>query len=152
MRTKTQLEPAVGRKFLYPVVIGVRHVKIILVIDGDTRRRIELPFLSPLGTKLGQEPAGGVKNGDAVQVFIANVNPALAIDCDPRRRCELAVSFSKRAEGTEVFALRVAHGDPDASSHELLGAVHHIQQAILANGTIDGNVATPALHGRNAHR
>ena len=64
----------------------------------------------------------------------------------------MAVAFPVGPKGPEVFAVNIAHGDPDASGHVFQGPANHVQPAVVADGGVGGIVKTPALHGSHSHR
>ena len=132
------------------MVVGVRDVKVVLVIEGDAGWGIQISFSGTVCAPLGQERARVIKDRDAVELLVTDVNPAAAIYRATGGPFELAILISKGAKVAVVLAIYVTHGHADPSGHVIQRTVHHVKARVLADGGIHRVVEPPALHDRHA--
>ena len=136
---------AVFGEFLDTAIQAVDNPYVVVGIEGQARRSVELTFpLSRLAPGV-EQVAVGVEYGYAVEPFVGGVNTFVPVQRDGGKPGELTLLFAPAAElGNEVLGYR-RFGDPRRS------AVGDEQHAVLTRGYSHRLAESHASGGTSAH-
>lgn len=95
--------------YLYPVVPGVSHDQVSLVVDGHAPRVLELPLLGSLGAEGGEQASVHVVDLHPVIVGVAHDHPVRGAHGHVVRVLQLARTLPDAAELGHVRAVALEH-------------------------------------------
>ena len=147
-----QQEPSVRGELLHPVVVGVRHVHVVVRVERQARRGVQLALAGSVLAPRGQQRALPVEHRDAVGRLVAHVHPPPAVQVARRRPHELPGARPVRRERPVVLAVDVAHGHPHAPRHVLQRPVRDVHPPVLGDANVGGRIEPPPLHRRHPQR
>jgi hypothetical protein len=120
--------------FLHPVVKGIHHVEIVLLVKGDARRPVELPVAAAVPTEAAQVMTMGVEDADAVDVLVGQEKLAFPVEGDAGDPDKLTVPLAPATELVYVVALLGAFSYAHCFRLVGVGPAGDIQQVVRPQG------------------
>ena len=126
--------------------MGVGDVDVVVGVEGDAGRAVQLALGCAMRTPVGYETAVVVEGGDAVHVVVGDVDMPLAALGGTRRRDQLTIALAQVSEGAVVLAVQIEDGDPDAAFSEVPGAVGRVEATVPRGNGVGGIFEAASLH------